>query len=576
MWRRLGRWAFPLVGLWLLAVAAYGTTWDADLLLWDDAAYVYRNEIVTQAGPLDALKAAFSSFQCSNYHPLTVLSHWAVYQVVGGTPWPHHLVNLLLHCLNSSLVFLLLRTLGLPLGLALFGAATFAVHPVNVSAVAWVAERKEVLCAFFILLSVVSWLRARSGLVLLISLLCGGLALLSKPTAVVLPLVLAAADLTGVSEASLRRKRWMGISLLMCAAGLVGALTWRAQAETAIHRVAVGQRATSALHSVGWYLAKALIPAGLSPHHVRTPHWDSWDVHAYTGAGLLIGIGLLSYVALQARWTRVTWGLIWYVVLWLPVSGVVRVGLAPVAERYLYLTQVGIWIALLSGALHLLRPIQDRAAPVKWPIWGTMTALAVGAVVVFFGMCVDYAGVWRGDELVWRHVLRHYPSSGLARVNLATYYASVADDEVTAVRLLSEVKPDDPDGQYKLAQLNLLILKLRALPLDPVLLARMERLLELPREKDNRLVREALVAARERAARLCLERGQYRTALMHCERGLRVRPGDPGLLYLQALAYWQTGRDEAARRIVSELEGRRDTPEAIRTAARSILGDQRR
>lgn len=520
------------LGLGVVIVAVCTSYWpifNAEFLLWDDASYVYRNPLVTASSWGEALHTAFSTVQCANYHPLTMLSHWLVWKLAGGVPRWHHLANVFLHGLNSCLVLLLLRQLGFRLWAATCLATLFAMHPVNVSAVAWVAERKELLCACLCLTSVILWVRARRRLTLVGAFLAGGMALLAKPTAVVLPALLGGWTVCCHVKSRWTVLRWFLLGTLSAAAAVIAGVTYRAQLPTAVHGAPLLAKVASALHALAWYVLALVFPVGLSPHHVRLAHWDSADVHVLGGFVLL---GLMvwgGWRAFRGGNRREAWGVFWFLIVLSPVIGLVRVGVAPVAERYLYLSQVGLWILLCRAIQELGGLLSRRTVPIAWPTWGVAVVAALSAGVVLFATTVEYVQAWQNDEMLWRRVLRVYPNSGLARVNLAAYYAQVAAKPDEARRLLLQVEADDPDGQFKLARLNLLILKHNENPLDPMPLVEMERLLEQPPEADNRLVLRALVAARVNAAKRNLELNRLAAAVMHCRRGLEIAPGDPEL-----------------------------------------------
>lgn len=543
--RHISKFAVALVVV--VTAAAYWSVCRADFLLWDDASYVYRNRLVTEAGGHEAVVGAFTTFQCSNYHPLTMLSHWGAWRLFGNDPWGHHLVNLVLHCLNASLVFLLLRAIRCRARTALVGALLFSLHPVNVSVVAWVAERKELLCGLFFLLAVVTWVRTEGAIGATFTALFAGMALLSKPTAVALGPVLL-----GWQFCCSRQQRWaasrkLALVVILVASIGIAWVTYVAQESTAIHGVSLPVRLASVLHALPWYLGKLVVPLELSPHHVRLPHWDTWDYHILGGGAAVFGlVGVAAWGIRKGR-PILSWGTLWFVVVLLPVLGIVRVGRAPVAERYLYLSQVGALVAALSVLEEAMGFLKRLASPVSWPVSGAMAATVGAIMLLFFAHTIDYLGVWQSDEVLWRHVLRICPDSGLARVNLAAYYSQVVGDDEKAKELLEGISADDPDGQYKLARLNLLILKHGENPLDPFPIAEMERLLEVPPESDNRLVLQAIAVARAEAARRSLEAGLIRSALTHCQRGLALVPGDEHLLELQTLAQRELQRRGGVR-----------------------------
>ena len=564
-----------------LITASYRPALQGSWLLWDDASYVYRNRLVVQLRWPQKLRAAFTSFQCSNYHPLTMLSHAAVWHIAGPEATAHRAVNLVLHLLNALLVYVLIRRLNGSRPIALAAALLFGLHPMNVSVVAWVAERKELLATGFVLLAVLGWLavarrrhpyHAAAAYVLVLA--AATAALLSKPTAVTLPALLLAATLT-VTRTSRTPHTWLVLTILTFGAGALATLTWLAQRTTAIHDFPWFSRLCLMAHTLAWYFWHAVAPLGLSPHHPRYPHWMLPDAHVAAGVALLgaaVGIAVWS----RRRVPAVAFGLVWFLLCWLPVSGAVPVGQAAVAERYLYLSQVGLLIAGFGAARSLATVATEAAAPVRW----SLSAVGLSGVIAVLSWWAletqRYARVWANEERLWKAVLHRYRDSGLAWVNLGAYYAQVKGDRDAAAACLAAAVATKTDGQQKLAGMNLLLLRLQDQPEDPGLLWELERLLDEPPKRDNRLVRKAIVRARAVAARAALSRRHPQAALRHAERGLRFGPDDPELLYLAGASLSALGRAEEASQQFTQLLNGSNVPAKLRQAARQQLASLRR
>ncbi len=554
-----------------ITAAAYLPAARAGWLLWDDASYVYRNQLVTSSNWSEQLRLSFGSIQCSNYHPLTMLSHALLWRVAGDQPLWHHAANILLHLLNGVLVYALLNALRVPAFLAVGLTGLFLLHPAGVPVVAWVSERKELMATFFYLAAMHAWVRGSHAsrnrwLVRATVLVCGLAALLSKPTAVTLPVLLLLAAVL-VRGRPVLGDWWVLIALSVAAAALAG-VTLVAQSRSAIQGLAWAERLPLACHTFAWYAGHWLVPIGLSPHHPRYAHWLSWDAHA------AIGAVLVAAAVAVAAWARrrapvLALGLAWFLICWLPIAGIVPVGKAAVADRYLYLPQIGLLMAVgtavhagLSWACRQLR--RGRGAVLIHSVAAGAMALVVGVAVV---ATRKYTEAWQDDESLWRWVLRQYPDSGLAWVNLGAYYAQRRDDAARARDCFRRARQTMVDGQQKLAALNLLLLQLARRPDDPGLLMALEQLLEQPPDADNRLVVRAIRDARAAAARAALRRGMARAALRHCSRGLRFCPDDPELMYLRGLCYAALGRDELAERAWREVIRNSRTPEPLRQLA---------
>ena len=562
-----------LVAFLLTAVAAaYYPLAHAGWLLWDDASYVYRNPLVVDTDWPGQLRGAFTSIQCSNYHPLTMLSHVLVWRLAGDRPLAHHLVNVALHLLNGLLVYTLLRLLSITRPVAAALSALFLIHPANVPAVAWIAERKEVLATALYLTSACSWLAAQSAADkkhtwVTLAVFSGGGALLAKPTAVTLPAILLL--LAWFRRGRLELSAILAVGPLALGAVALAGATIAAQSTTAVQDVPWSQRVPLVLHTGAWYVIHWLLPVGLSPHHPRYVHWLSWDGHAIGGLAVVVALATVAIASVR-RMRGVTLGVAWFLIGWLPVSGVIPVGKAAVADRYLYLPQVGLLIAL--GTLVMNLGLRRVLGPVA------RYALVCGAAAVLVCAAVataDYCRAWQNDRTLWQWVLDRYPDSGLAWLNLGAYYAQVERDVTRARRFFERARQTETDQQQKLAQLNLLLLDLARRPDDPGLLLALDRLLELPPAADNRLVRRAIRDARAAAARRAIARGMSHAALRHCGRALAVAPGDPEVRYLQALAYAAGGQTGQAVQTWQALVEDPDSPAAVRRLAAERLRELR-
>jgi tetratricopeptide (TPR) repeat protein len=400
---------------------------DAGFVNWDDPIYVER-------APLGrALAAAFTTLHASgNWHPLATLSHAVDHALWGLYPAGHHLTSIVLHGLVAALVVVLvgrllrLRETRAQPGALLVATLTgllWGLHPLRVEAVAWISERKELVCALFYLLGVLAYLRYAvaprwgwyAG-----ALACGGLALLAKPMATSLPLVLLVLD-----AYPLRRLRRPGLGRALAEklpfAALAAAsalLTLHAQhaagAMGALAQVPPLYRAAVAQAAVVAYLGKTLLPSGLHALYAypRPGELAPWQI-----ALPLLVLVLLVLAAARSvrRWGGFSAALASYVVLLLPVIGIVQVGPQAMADRYTYLP--GIPLALLLAAAfaalreHLAPPAQ------RWSALPLLAFLLGLAALTFHQIAV-----WRNSETLWSQALAHQPANTEAHNSRADYY----------------------------------------------------------------------------------------------------------------------------------------------------------
>ena len=353
--------------------------WNYPFVVYDDDDYVYANPVVCAGLTADGVRWAFTSTaHAYNWHPLTWLSHMVDVELFGLDPGAHHLVNVGFHAINAVLLFLALRSLSGAFWPPALVAALFALHPLRVESVAWIAERKDVLAGTFwmaTLLAYAHYVRAPSLRRYVVVVACVALGLLAKPTVVSLPFVLLLLDAwplgrwpslspslapthPGTSWKTVRETSGYRLVLeklplfgLSAAGALVTLAAQRAGgAMNAI--VALDERLMNALLAYAIYLRQALWPVGLAvfyPHPALVAPESFPRFMALMSGLLFLGASLLA-VGMRRRcpWLLVGWG--WFVVTLIPMIGVLQVGAQAHADRYSYLALIGINIALVWTA----------------------------------------------------------------------------------------------------------------------------------------------------------------------------------------------------------------------------------
>lgn len=389
----------------LSVLLVYGGVSGCGFLRWDDNIYVTENPHVNTGVTGKNIAWAFAETGTFYWHPLAWFSHMLDCQIFGLTPGPHHLVNLLLHLINTVLLFLLLYKATGALWRGSLVAALFALHPLNVETVAWISERKSLLSALFSLLTIAAYgwyvkrpsaqrYVATAGLFLL--------ALMSKPMALTLPLVLLMLDYWPLARfgetPSLRLALRLGLEklpLLLMSAGSA-ALTifgqFSANAMSSLTRIPLGMRLEQALVSYFVYLRKLFWPSDLAAFYPYHPHWISWSIVA-AATTLLIGFAALFVYARRAPYLLFGWAL--FVVTLLPVSGIVQAGRVVIADRFAYIPAIGIFIALvwLCGDLverYSLKP----AIP---------AAISVTILLALAATARDYVHYWENGVTLFTH-----------------------------------------------------------------------------------------------------------------------------------------------------------------------------
>lgn len=400
-------------------------------LNYDDPDYVASNAHVQQRVSFTTLRWAVTAMQSSNWHPLTWMAHTLDWQIFGANAAGHHFTSVLLHGLNAGLLFLVLAFATRRTGRSLFVAAVFALHPINVESVAWIAERKTVLSMFFLLLTIAAygWYARRPSFGRYGAVFClFAFGLMAKPMIVTLPFALLLLDYwplrrsAGGSE--LRKWGWLvleKIPLLILSAGSC-ALTILAQRGSIPSSEAMpfSVRLANACVAYARYLGKTVWPNPLAvyyPHEgAQLPAWL-----AVTAALFLI-TGSIAVWRLRSRPYLVV-GWLWFLGTMVPMSGLVQVGNQAMADRYAYLPLIGIFLVIAWGAADLL---ESRTAVRQQGIIGVV--VLVGLTLLTLRQ-ITY---WRDNVTLWSHAIAATQGNTIARHNLY-----VAEDNL-AYELLSQ------------------------------------------------------------------------------------------------------------------------------------------
>jgi tetratricopeptide (TPR) repeat protein len=418
----------PLICLALagLTLLVYSPCFHHPFIDYDDRDYVVLNPHVHAGLTVDGVGWAFTSFACGNWHPLTWLSLELDASLCGGVkPGCFHLTNLLLHTANTVLLFLVLSWLAGFLCRSAAVAALFALHPLHVESVAWVAERKDVLSTLFWMLTLAAyaWYIRRPGLGrYLLVLLPFGLGLLAKPMLVTLPFVLLLLDYWPLRRfdsprprgnlqlAILEKVPLLALALTSCLVTILAQLHGNAVAS--FERYSLTARLANALLAYVGYLARMAWPMHLAvyyPHPAATV-----SLARALAAGGLLAVLTLLVLGPGRRWPYLAVGWFWYLGTLVPVIGLVQVGGQALADRYTYVPLIGLFLGLTWG-------LADLFAARGWPRFYLVggTALILGACAALTWIQVGY---WQSDLRLWEHAVAVTDNNVLAHVNLGHYY----------------------------------------------------------------------------------------------------------------------------------------------------------
>jgi protein O-mannosyl-transferase len=392
---------------------------------YDDPAYVTANAHVLHGLSWSNLVWAFTATTEANWHPLTWISHMADVQLFGLNPRGHHLSSVLLHAFNVVLLFLILRTTTGCLLRSAVVAGLFAVHPLNVECVAWVAERKSVLsmsCLLLALVAYTGYARQRKPGRYAVVAVVFALGLASKPMVVTFPLLLLLWDYwplrrtaSGPGDSSPRRSSLRLVAEKIPLLAMSAASSWitlyserRGGALGAAELLPLGSRIENALYSYAVYAGKAIWPARLAvfyPHPENSLVW--WIVLA--AALPIFAISLVAWTC-RARRPYLLTGWLWFVVAMVPMIGLVQVGRQAMADRYAYLPFVGLFIAVVWGCAELFQRLHLSAA--------IQTAMAGAALVGYASVTVLQVHYWHDSYALFSHTLQVTSRNGIAEDNL--------------------------------------------------------------------------------------------------------------------------------------------------------------
>jgi tetratricopeptide (TPR) repeat protein len=553
----------PMVCLLLavITLALYNPVNRHPFVNYDDDRYVVNNPHVRQGLTAETVGWALTSTEQANWHPLTWMSHAIDCSLYGLNPVGHHFTSVLLHGMNVILLFLLLKWATGRLGPSLFVAALFALHPMNVESVAWVAERKNVLCTmfFFLALWAYGWYSRKPGwqrYLAVAALFAAGLA--SKPMVITFPFVLLLLDYWPLArvrgagiEAGVQSKveadktrptfSWSQLAieklplLTMSAASAV--ITMRAQqaggAVRTTAEVSFGARIATAIYAYAMYLWKMVWPARLAPLY---PHpGDSlaaWQV--LVAALVLLAITAFAWRFRARRYLLVGW--LWFLGTLVPVIGLVQVGEAAMADRYAYIPLIGIFVMIAFG-------VADWAEEKRLGLWPAFAAAVVLVALAF--VTHRQIGYWQSNYELWSHTLAVTENNFVAENNLggALILEGREEDAHPHFEAAARINPRDPMSRSNLG----IYLQNHHQMREAV--AEYEAAVELTSDPGLLAQTYANLGAAQRAL------GEDEAARLSFEQSLRLNPNQPNAwLGLGLLAQKQGKLDEAISDLSRSVE----------------------
>ena len=436
------------IGLAAIVLAVFGQTAWFNFVNYDDGSYVFDNANIRAGLTWHGVIWAFTHIHSQNWHPLTSISHMFDCQISGLNAGGHHLTNVLLHTAAVILLFEFLRTTTAAPWASAAAAVIFAVHPLRVESVAWIAERKDVLSGFFFMLTLLAYAKYASDRTwwrMTVVAICLSLGLMSKPMLVTTPLVLLLLDYWPLNRTeSFARLVLEKIPLfLLSAVSSIATMTAQRFAIGTTESLPLTWRITNAIVSYFTYLRQIAWPHDLIPFY---PHPEGTVplTEIIVLSSLLVAV-TLAVAMLRRRYPYIFVGWFWYLITLLPVIGIVQVGLQGHADRYTYLPAIGIVIAVVWTVRNLTAAWQSRSF-----------ILAPIAVAVVFALAVlSYAQTkhWHDTESLWTYTLNISPDNDVAHAGLAGIQLERGDLEIAIshYRRALELRDGNSAAHYGLA-----------------------------------------------------------------------------------------------------------------------------
>ena len=515
------RWLVLAVCVFLAGIVwlVFGQTLRHDFVNFDDGAYVYKNPEVSRGLTTEGIVWAFTHSHSSNWHPLTWISHMLDCQFYGLNPSGHHLTNILLHAANAVLLFLLLWQLTASLWRSAFVAAIFAIHPLRVESVAWVAERKDLLSGLFFILTIWAYVRyvrgpySRGRYVLVLVFFAIGL--MCKPMLVTLPAVLLLLDYWPLRridaksdrainsfriprEVVLEKLPLLGVAAASCLATIVAQQT----ALQPLANISLPLRAGNAAIACVVYIGQLLWPSNLAAFYPLS-------VSDITIARVLLSLLLLAAISITVflfrRHRYLVTGWVWYLIMLAPVIGVLQVGSQAHADRYTYLPEIGL-VLLFTWIVADLS--------VRWPYPGLLVSVVSVAIIGVLAFSAHtQASFWKDSETLWTQALSRTSDNLTAELNLgeAVYKLGRSSEAIAHFERALQI---DPSQASAYSSLGAALLD-SGRPSES--LAALQKAIELdPRSSD----------AHYNLANTFLQLGRGPDAIVHYKRALELAPDE--------------------------------------------------
>ena len=543
----------------IAAFLAYMPSLAAGFLNWDDQIYITNNPAIRSLD-MDFIVWAFTSTEVANWHPLTWISYAVDYRLFGPGPFGFHLTNVILHSINTSLVFVLASELTRAADggsggagalqwrravVGLVSALLFALHPLHVESVAWVSERKDLLYSLFYISGLITYIKYATGdrwqpLFYISTLAAFALSLMGKPMAITFPAVLLILDYYPLRRLSVSREglRVLVEKIPFAAMALTSALMAMFSQEkvgalVSLDSAPLVMRALVAMRGYAFYIVKLLFPVDLAPFYPYPDDISIFKPEFLGAAALLLTITVLCVIFRKRRLYMALWA--YFLVSLAPVSGLAQVGTQAAADRYMYMPSLGFFI--LAGALVVYaggkasRSVLER--PAKRVMLGACAFVTIAILAALGAATVKQEAVWKDPVTFWSHELSLYPSftQGYVFKGRALHGTGRYEEAMVELKKALELAPDYAPAYNEIGivygktgrSAESIDSLSKAIELDP----------SMDRAYNNR-------------GYTYFKAGEYAKAIEDLNRAVALNPANGGAYYNLSQAYAKIGNAEMA------------------------------
>jgi tetratricopeptide (TPR) repeat protein len=548
----------------------FGQTVRYDFVNYDDDSYVYANPLISNGLTIPGAIYAFSGKHSGNWHPLTTLSHMLDCQLWGSHAGGHHLTNIVLHTIAVVLLFLVLLQMTGALWRSAFVAAVFAIHPLRVESVAWISERKDVLSAVFFMLTLglyvryVSYASVKRYLAVVISFALG---LMCKPTLVTVPLILLLLDYWPLGRIDLTSRREVATKLwpllrekipLFALSAVAAEATLWAQEKSIIQieRLPFVWRVSNGLVTCLTYIKQMIWPARLAVFYPHPAHTlPVWEIGV---AILLIGIVSAGAIALRHKQPYLITGWFWYLLMLLPVIGLIQVGSQGHADRYTYLPQIGLYILLAWAITDACRAslsapnafgVRKGAAFRRNALQHRILGVTASVAIIVLAWCAHIqASYWGNGESLWSHAIAVTSENFTAHDGLGQFLLDHGrlDEAIDQFQIALNIAP-----KYPMARTNLGIALTKKGRVDEAIADLQTVLEDYPHD----------AKAYHNLGNALLKKGDAQSAIGAYEKALSIQSPYPSAHYGLGMALDDSGRTGEA--IAQYQEAVREDPDFV-------------